>query len=795
MAIENCKHHYIIGPTKIRVDTAGPFLKAVDPTLYPDYLTIVQTPMDLSKISKNIKNNKYSIETMASASSAMLEILRDVDLIRNNCHAYNASPESADIRVMADALRNYFRYLLRVAIKIFQNFSEPSFVSYMIHLPEVEDFLSEETTVDVKTFLSISGIKIEDLVDKAGLLKQLGIKTITNEVRPILNDILAITEPEPIIPKITKATKSQKAPAEATKLQVKPQKRPLASISIDDVPEIPIPAPKSSGKAKGGQAKKRKLNSEESFDTSVYETSSLYDDDDAAAMFEGSGAVLSPGAAPTIARTTSTSNVLSLKSKLGWEEAADNILKTVGKHPYVDPLKATAAANFYDPVILIMPHLAEDYLRVISKPMDINTIRARLDGGAILDAQEFYEMLLQVFQNAIDYNAPHTESPYAMKLVEQCKHLINYCKWLCFESLPLQDDSTETNTDESFLKEYYGELRISLRDKARKEREDVVISGYFHELINNPFTECKKLLKDLERTSKKLESVQLSYFIAPVDVTLVTDYSVYVRSPMDLSTIKYKLDGTEPTVDWIANAINKLSPRYKKIGDFVQDLRRVFSNAKVFNKAHIDTDPTETSKLIYEAALIFDEKLEGLLPKFTLSLADRIECARIMNKELKEKEEADRLKRLQDKEEDKQIEQKLIEEYKKTDKLFALDQDIELKKKQTEKQLKAHVEAKKMAVVESSLAPKPTDEMLADDLSSPNMSPEISPTMPERMQEQIQIPSFIFGFGIAGQIPKRYQPVTDAKATLRRKAWDFFPVEVSNKSSTTAASLPPPQPV
>jgi hypothetical protein len=801
-AIEQCKHHYIVGPTKIRVDTAAPFLKAVDPRQFPDYQTIIQNPMDLAKIAKNIKNNKYSIDVTSSASSSILEVLRDMELIKNNCYTYNSSPESADIRVMADALRNYFRYLLRIAIKIFQHLSEPTLVSFMIHLPEVEDYLLEPPTQDVLTFIKLASLNLEDMIDKSGLLKQLGIKSITPETKELLTELFgvraAMETPTVASGKTSKGAKTQKTPVveptatTTTKVPtMKALKRPLASMSYDENPmmmmeSVASPTPRTKAKASGGggQAKKRKLNGVE-----VYPAFDSNYEEDETALFEGGSSTFSPPPTNNISRTISMNNVLAAtagKPKDSWEEAADNVLKTISKHPYVDPLKSTVAANFFDPVIEVMPSIAEDYLRLIPKPIDISTIRYLLETNGILDAHEFYEMTLRVFQNAIDYNAPHTESPYAMKLVEQCQHLLNYCKWTCFETLPLQDDTMETNKDEAYLSEYYGELRVSMRDKARKQREDVVLGGYFSELSSNPYTECKKLLKDLERTTKKSENIQLSYFLAPVDVNLVADYTVYIRHPIDLSTIKYKLDGTEPTVEWISISINKLTPRYSRMGDFLQDLRKVFTNAETYNKAHIETDTTATSKLVYEAALVFEEKLENLLPRFTLTMADRIECARITNKELKEKEEVDRLRRIRDEEETKEIEQKMIESYKQTDKMFALDRDVELKKKQTEKQVKAHVEAKKMAVVESAIAPKATDEMLVDDMSSPNMSPEISPTLHSEKMNETAIPSLIYGYGVAGQLPKRFHYLLDVKAAVRRKAWDFFPVEMASKPEPIA---------
>ena len=45
-----------------------------------------------------------------------------------------------------------------------------------------------------------------------------------------------------------------------------------------------------------------------------------------------------------------------------------------------------------------------------------------------------------------------------------------------------------------------------------------------------------------------IKSLFCDFLIRPFDETALTDYFVYVRKPIDLSTVKYKLDGTVPTL-------------------------------------------------------------------------------------------------------------------------------------------------------------------------------------------------------------------------------------------------------
>lgn len=74
---------------------------------------------------------------------------------------------------------------------------------------------------------------------------------------------------------------------------------------------------------------------------------------------------------------------------------------------------------------------------------------------------------------------------------------------------------------------------------------------------SSPYTECNKLLKDLQRGRNKNESIQISFFQVPVDEHALADYSVYVRNPIDLSTIKYRLDRSLPGTAQVAAAIGE----------------------------------------------------------------------------------------------------------------------------------------------------------------------------------------------------------------------------------------------
>lgn len=82
---------------------ASSFLTPVDLTLYHDYMSIVQRPMDLSTIRRKLDNWYYGDEE---------EMYTDIRLIFSNCRAYNF-PQSG-IYAQADRFEDFFNNLIGV---------------------------------------------------------------------------------------------------------------------------------------------------------------------------------------------------------------------------------------------------------------------------------------------------------------------------------------------------------------------------------------------------------------------------------------------------------------------------------------------------------------------------------------------------------------------------------------------------------------------------------------------------------------------------------------------------------
>jgi hypothetical protein len=67
-----------------------------------DYLSVVKFPMDLSTVSKKFREEKYG---------KVEEVLDDVQLIWDNCKAYN--PESSWIHSVAEKLERSFKKMVK----------------------------------------------------------------------------------------------------------------------------------------------------------------------------------------------------------------------------------------------------------------------------------------------------------------------------------------------------------------------------------------------------------------------------------------------------------------------------------------------------------------------------------------------------------------------------------------------------------------------------------------------------------------------------------------------------------
>ena len=153
----------------------------------------------------------------------------------------------------------------------------------------------------------------------------------------------------------------------------------------------------------------------------------------------------------------------------------------------------------------------------------------------------------------------------------------------------------------------------------------------------------------------------------------VSDYSIYVRNPIDLSIIKDRLEKCA----------------YNTYFEFVQEVRLVFKNAQNYNKVHLAKDTTGISKEIYDKALSCEEMLDDVLySTFSIDVSDKwskIEIAEneSLSKKLKEEAIENNLKA-----EAALHYEQLEAEMKRSDLKFAADLDVQSKRKETKRLLR-----------------------------------------------------------------------------------------------------------
>jgi hypothetical protein len=540
MCIDEVKEHYLtvgVGTTSQRVHTAFPFLKAVDPVQFPDYRAVVQAPMDFNKIEKKLNSGKYnSLVASGGILTSIKAILDDVTLIRDNAYAYNTGVQGLEVRIMADCIVHYFKYLLKNSLLHIKSQGDSNLSHFIFDKNNqvrqtttnsitndenvIQMLLKERDAEDVRKFLALSGYSVENMLINHGIAKLVNRNYSQHSSVPLYDSAhsgKAITTG--VVTTSSHAKVDSSVPTSATKKPSSIVLHPKSNAAVAITEKTTTTAATTSGiheKSQGvrinGTAAplssiKLKPVLTSSNHTIVYNKVEVESNkppaiSPAIALSAGS---LYPASEPVAL-------LPPLRERLPWEQAADASLRAVTKHAYVDKTKPTTViADFMFPVAVVDPSLAVEYRKTVKQPMDLGTLRLQLDNGILTGPEEFCFRLKLVFQNCIDYNAPHHESIYAKHLVDRCELLVQFCKWIGLEMLPVIDDTlgvedstatTATTTEKSrtVVKEAKPvALRKSVQLKERASRSAILVESSIKELGSSPYTECKKLLKDLGR--------------------------------------------------------------------------------------------------------------------------------------------------------------------------------------------------------------------------------------------------------------------------------------------------------
>lgn len=236
-----------------------------------------------------------------------------------------------------------------------------------------------------------------------------------------------------------------------------------------------------------------------------------------------------------------------------------------------------------------------------------------LSGGIYTNPKNFVDDIALVFANAITFNrAGHDEGePLSCAYFDASRHLLRYTRWLSLEYLnPYLTDSDESDppTDEGLVTTWA--LTKGNKTLAREEMNEIAMrKGIEKSEEGDRYTwmeeQCEKLLKSLRHQS---DLKYMHFFIQP---NYPADYTAFISKPMDWERVQQTLQ----------------SRSYDTIGEVVDDLRLIFSNALKYNARAQDTDTV--SGRAYDAALFMSTKLEVAVDKVLISVSERVEREKI----------------------------------------------------------------------------------------------------------------------------------------------------------------------
>lgn len=212
-----------------------------------------------------------------------------------------------------------------------------------------------------------------------------------------------------------------------------------------------------------------------------------------------------------------------------------------------------------DPVALGIP----DYPEKIKEPMDISTIKRNLDAAAYKGPEDFHRDVCLMFDNCFTYNAPGSV------VYDMGKDLQKIYESL-YADLPL--DAVKRSKSAA----------VSPRVPEKPKR--VVKGG---DMNGEDYAACQDILAELEKTRHRKVTWP---FLEPVSEEDAPGYSQAIQRPMDLATMRKRLDGHA----------------YSTMAEFVADLEQIITNCYQFNVPETD---------VYRCCQEFERLVRSLVGK------------------------------------------------------------------------------------------------------------------------------------------------------------------------------------
>uniref|UniRef100_A0A671V8E9 Bromodomain containing 3 n=1 Tax=Sparus aurata TaxID=8175 RepID=A0A671V8E9_SPAAU len=275
------------------------------------------------------------------------------------------------------------------------------------------------------------------------------------------------------------------------------------------------------------------------------------------------------------------------------------VIKSLWKHQFAWP--------FYQPVDAVALGLS-DYHRIITSPMDLGTIKKRLENNYYWSASECMQDFNTMFTNCYIYNKPTDdivlmalalEKVFLQKVAQMAREEVEVIpqtakgKGKKSNSPGNSRICTRYHTAREDFSLYCGGFFLAMKKTGLKRKagattdsSSTAISG-LSELSerrmrrrasqdgrpNEQLKFCNDILKEM--LSKKHVAYAWPFY-KPVDAVALQlhDYHDIIKYPMDLSTVKKKMDRGE----------------YQDAQGFAADVRLIFSNCYKYNPPHHDVN-------------------------------------------------------------------------------------------------------------------------------------------------------------------------------------------------------------
>ncbi|KAM3911137.1 bromodomain-containing protein 2 isoform 1-T1 [Leptodactylus fuscus] len=358
--------HKVVMKSLWKHQFSWPFRQPVDAVKLglPDYHKIIKQPMDMGTIKKRLENNYYW---------SALECMQDFNTMFTNCYIYNKPTD--DIVLMAQSL-------------------EKMFLQKVAQMPQEEQEIPNTTT------------------------KSKHVK-MPNSKPPVITGGLTTAHQVPAVSSMSQSTLYPSSPEVPTTVINLPHPAVLSNPMLKSLSSAQTMLPVVSATAQSLAKKKgvkRKADTTTPTTTAIIATSGdsspLTPSDNKPAKIPArreSGRPIKP---PRKDLPDSQQHQTSKKGKLSEQlKYCNGILKEL-----LSKKHAAYAWPFYKPVDASALGL-HDYHEIIKHPMDLSTIKKKMENREFHDAQEFAADVRLMFSNCYKYNPPdHDVVAMARKL-------------------------------------------------------------------------------------------------------------------------------------------------------------------------------------------------------------------------------------------------------------------------------------------------------------------------------------------------------------------------------------------